>query len=781
AQRDDEISFDQDEIIKVTDFSDPDWWVGKKKDGSLGFFPSNFVTPKEENNQQQQEEEPKQDVETKDDVPVTEEPIVEEKKEKVDQVIGMARVMEDYAMQEPGEISLHRGGIINVYEVIDDQWSRGELNGKVGKYPSKYVEDIDMPGRPDLGQPQLSNESQKSPTDEEPPKGGFKLAAFGVKQGGIGSLLAGGFPGLKKTGGAKPEKTESVPPPPATAPVIPHPPAPVAPADATAEAAEDVEEKKDDVEEKKETTDAPPVVPTVSKPTPSESAETQKPLGKAIVLHPYDAESEDELSLLRGEYVEILDRHIDDGWWKGKNEKGQSGVFPCNFVRELEDELVAPPTPTRARRNISSSRPSSVQSPVTARPISVQTPAQRPSSLSAAIPTASKPAAQPFSPSITEETKEEEDVIASPAVEQVQPPLASPPVPERVTSPPVPERVVSPPAPERVTSPPVPERVISPPVPQRVTSPPVPERVQSPAIEKVQSPAIEKVESPAIENVESPASESPVTLAQEESIKSPTEESSPERQVSVASEEEKSPAVIKEDPISDEEEKESGVETEKAEEETPLAVEEKTETAVEEKEEEKNEFDSIPSGPKLTAPTRVRMGAGRARRSPQLHQEPSQTEVLQKELAEEPVEEKKSSPSPPAKPVKPIFAKFPTPFAVGGDVLSKSHLKPTQTRRLWDEKPAEETKTTEDAEESAPVRPAGVKNLASRFNFAGPPGGGGGNEVLETKLKNHTKNEIEKLKKEYDHLLNEERERVSSLEKTVLQLLERVNALEQQK
>lgn len=41
AQRDDEISFVKDEVIKVTDFSDPDWWVGKKKDGSLGFFPSN--------------------------------------------------------------------------------------------------------------------------------------------------------------------------------------------------------------------------------------------------------------------------------------------------------------------------------------------------------------------------------------------------------------------------------------------------------------------------------------------------------------------------------------------------------------------------------------------------------------------------------------------------------------------------------------------------------------------------------------------------------------------
>lgn len=42
-------------------------------------------------------------------------------------------------------------------------------------------------------------------------KGGFKLAAFGVKQGGIGSLLAGGFPGLKKAGAAKPETKPSPP------------------------------------------------------------------------------------------------------------------------------------------------------------------------------------------------------------------------------------------------------------------------------------------------------------------------------------------------------------------------------------------------------------------------------------------------------------------------------------------------------------------------------------------------------------------------------------------
>lgn len=110
---------------------------------------------------------------------------------------------------------------------------------------------------------------------------------------------------------------------------------------------------------------------------------------------------------MRGEYVEILDRNIDDGWWKGLNEKGQSGVFPCNFVRELEDEIVAPPTPTRARRTVQS-RPASVQSPATARPISVQVPAQRPSSVSGAV--APKPASHLTSPSIIEEPKEEEDV-----------------------------------------------------------------------------------------------------------------------------------------------------------------------------------------------------------------------------------------------------------------------------------------------------------------------------------------------------------------------------------
>lgn len=57
-----------------------------------------------------------------------------------------------------------------------------------------------------------------------PPGGGFKLAAFGVKQGGIGSLLAGGIPTLKKTSTAVKSPTAESPQPTA----IPPPTSPAA-------------------------------------------------------------------------------------------------------------------------------------------------------------------------------------------------------------------------------------------------------------------------------------------------------------------------------------------------------------------------------------------------------------------------------------------------------------------------------------------------------------------------------------------------------------------------
>jgi hypothetical protein len=145
----------------------------------------------------------------------------------------------------------------------------------------------------------------------------------------------------------------------------------------------------------------------------------------------------DELSLLRGEYVEIFDKNADDGWWRGKNERGESGVFPSNFVKELEEDVIAPPTPTRARRSVNSTssssttenrppsinsmarppqvpRPSSVQTPGTTKPVTLN---PRPSTINAPVsnaptmaipprPAAAQSPVHAASPSIPESVEE---------------------------------------------------------------------------------------------------------------------------------------------------------------------------------------------------------------------------------------------------------------------------------------------------------------------------------------------------------------------------------------
>jgi hypothetical protein len=541
------------------------------------------------------------------------------------------------------------------------------------------------------------------------------------------------------------------------------------------------------------------------------------------------------LGLLRGEYVDILDRNADDGWWKGKNERGESGVFPSNFVKELEEDSFAPPTPTRSRRSVNTSsvsstaesssamakppqvpRPASVQTPSTVRPVTLN---QRPSSVqttssnTAPLATLPKsfttPIAHARTAPITEEVEEVEQAIKE--EEQYDADEEKPTSPVRS---------------EVEESPAFTPIVADHQLPITTTIEKEEEKVDSP-VDFEEDPISDQ------EEKESGIDETPFTKQEDKvehsSVDIPStnkvEESVPKSkegdndnpittEIPVKNEQEKKDSIVIEDesedefkeafeeathvvsdqkPIVNEEKKENSNESLEKKEENAVEKEESTGREVEDSdndkvpvtvEEETSDFDNMPSGPKLTAPTRARLG-GRARRSPQaINHEPSQMEKLQKELETEEKEEEAKKPaipekpaSPPAKPIKPIFAKFPTPFAAGADEISKRNLKPTQTRRLWDEKPAEDNSsiaaTTE--EEPAPIRPSGVKNIASRFNFNG--GGSGGNEVLETKLKNHTKNEVEKIRKEFELLLQEEREKRTQLEITVTELMEKVKSL----
>ena len=74
-----------------------------------------------------------------------------------------------------------------------------------------------------------------------------------------------------------------------------------------------------------------------------------------MVLFPYMAQNEDELSLQEGQLITIITKDCEDkGWWKGEID-GKVGVFPDNFVKRVSQNMseevkpVLPETPEKPK------------------------------------------------------------------------------------------------------------------------------------------------------------------------------------------------------------------------------------------------------------------------------------------------------------------------------------------------------------------------------------------------------------------------------------------------
>ena len=59
----------------------------------------------------------------------------------------------------------------------------------------------------------------------------------------------------------------------------------------------------------------------------------------------YSAINDDELTLKVGDIVEFLGEDEDEEWYKGQL-RGETGVFPSNFVKEFAPYFVPSSTPT---------------------------------------------------------------------------------------------------------------------------------------------------------------------------------------------------------------------------------------------------------------------------------------------------------------------------------------------------------------------------------------------------------------------------------------------------
>ena len=55
--------------------------------------------------------------------------------------ITKCEVQYSYMANQPDELTIEPGDIINVTEKIDNDWWQGELNGTVGIFPASYVQD----------------------------------------------------------------------------------------------------------------------------------------------------------------------------------------------------------------------------------------------------------------------------------------------------------------------------------------------------------------------------------------------------------------------------------------------------------------------------------------------------------------------------------------------------------------------------------------------------------------------------------------------------------------
>nr|POF26295.1 drebrin-like protein [Quercus suber] len=74
---------------------------------------------------------------------------------------------------------------------------------------------------------------------------------------------------------------------------------------------------------------------------------------EAIAQYDYEKAEDNELELHEGERITNIDM-IDEDWWMGQNSRGETGLFPSNYVEVVEGSSVAPApaAPTAASRPV---------------------------------------------------------------------------------------------------------------------------------------------------------------------------------------------------------------------------------------------------------------------------------------------------------------------------------------------------------------------------------------------------------------------------------------------
>lgn len=118
AQEVDELTLKKGAIITNIKIQPGGWWEGTlTTTGRTGMFPDNFVRVLE---------------------PDDKNPVV--LRDKTAAQNRRCKVIYSYRENKPDELTLAVGDVIEIFEEVEEGWWRGKLNGKVGVFPSNFVE-----------------------------------------------------------------------------------------------------------------------------------------------------------------------------------------------------------------------------------------------------------------------------------------------------------------------------------------------------------------------------------------------------------------------------------------------------------------------------------------------------------------------------------------------------------------------------------------------------------------------------------------------------------------
>lgn len=123
-----ELSFRKGDVITVLKKYDSDWWKGKLPNGARyslyhplfiftrGFFPKTFV-----------------------------EEITSPRRKlaqilQVTEAVAVLTLFQDFEPEGPNELELTEGEVVTVLEQLESGWWKGQLNGKVGFFPSSFCQ-----------------------------------------------------------------------------------------------------------------------------------------------------------------------------------------------------------------------------------------------------------------------------------------------------------------------------------------------------------------------------------------------------------------------------------------------------------------------------------------------------------------------------------------------------------------------------------------------------------------------------------------------------------------